>query len=193
MLSRTGHADRGNSDAVETLLSQLRDGTDDIGHLLEARLTSSTCAGRVTSKQIYRNLRDSNSSVLCGKVFVDGDIAYNCRTCQADATCVLVCDNKLSMVTTHHVPVSRLHSKLKSRRYAAYRVQRYNFKVLRQVTRFTSTERQLEGVVTAATKRLGTRRASARPMGSALIVIHLPACQVHCWNPLKACSPLWSA
>ena len=28
-------------------------------------------------------------SALCGYVFREGDIAYNCRTCQADPTCVL--------------------------------------------------------------------------------------------------------
>lgn len=41
--------------------------------------------------QALLNILPSTSvdSAVCGYVFRDGDIAYNCRNCQADPTCVL--------------------------------------------------------------------------------------------------------
>lgn len=63
-----------SADEQAATLNQLFVGARDASHA-RALLASLPAAG--------------GSSAVCGYVFREGDIAYNCRTCQADPTCVL--------------------------------------------------------------------------------------------------------
>jgi len=60
---------------------QQRSGTSSLAYRLKERLAASSA--QVQSPQQRRP---------CGYVFARGDIAWNCRTCQTDATCV-ICDD----------------------------------------------------------------------------------------------------
>ncbi|KAL3924864.1 MAG: hypothetical protein SGILL_000787 [Bacillariaceae sp.] len=53
--------------------------------LLEGQAAEAALAGNSSCKKVFRPRP-------CGYVFKRGDIAWNCRTCQTDSTCV-ICDN----------------------------------------------------------------------------------------------------
>ena len=46
-------------------------------------------APNVFATRFLQSLGEQNASAVCGYVFREGDIVYNCHTCGADPTCVL--------------------------------------------------------------------------------------------------------
>ncbi len=51
-------------------------------------------------EELYSSLPSTNQRRVCRNVFSQGSLVWTCRNCQADPTCVQVCENKMYFGST---------------------------------------------------------------------------------------------
>jgi len=75
----------------ENILDMVNEALDVTNQTKSFRLLNELlfCRSKPSVNDAINALVDQNSHHLCGYIFKNGDLAFNCRTCQIDSTCVL--------------------------------------------------------------------------------------------------------